>query len=299
MHFRCFLLFLAVQYGSTQPLAVSQDITPETVVAIINGQKFTAGQYQQLIATVPQQMREVAMKQPRVLLEQFAVFQNILAEAEKAKLDQQSPYKERITEARRQILVQAQINDASTAVVVSPDEVKKYYDDNASHYAQAKVKVIFISQVLDERTLAGQTIKKREAEESKKLAADIAAKLKAGGDFVQLAKEHSDDGSTADKGADFPDAIRPDSATVPQSIKDVVLAAKSGDIVGPLEHQTGFYIFRIESNSITPFDQVKGEIYTQLKQEGLKKWMEEVKGRSTVTIENTAFFTKPSEPAQK
>jgi parvulin-like peptidyl-prolyl isomerase len=116
---------------------------------------------------------------------------------------------------------------------------------------------------------------------------------------VQLAKEHSDDASSSDKGADFPDAIRPDSAGVPQHIKEAVLSAKTGEIVGPLEHETGFYIFRIESNEITPFDRAKGEIYNELKQEGLKKWMDEVKSRSTVKIENDAFFTKPPEPAQK
>jgi peptidyl-prolyl cis-trans isomerase C len=297
MYFRCFLLLLAVQYSFAQPISITPEITPETVVATINGQKFTAGQYQELIATMPEQMRDTAIKQPRVLLEQLALFQNILAEAERGKLDEQSPYRERIAEARKQILVQAQINDVSTAVVVSPDEVKKYYDENRPRYGEAKAKVIFISQILNEQTLDGKPTKKREPAESKKLAADILAKLKAGGDFIELAKQHSDDGSTADKGADFPDAIRPNSASVPEPIREAVLAANAGDIVGPLEHQTGFYIFRIESNDIKPFDQVKGDIYTELKQAGLTKWMDEVKNRSSVTIENSTFFTKPSEPA--
>jgi foldase protein PrsA len=296
MYLRCFgLLLLALcafpQTSTSQPV-IAPEVTPDTVIATINGQKFTARQYQQLLANIPQQMRETAMKQPRALLEQYAMFQNILAEAEKSKLDQQSPYSDQIAEARRQILVQAQINDKQSSVVVSPDEVKKFYDDNRERYAEVKAKVIFISLVSNEQTLDGTKKTSRGPEESKKLAHDVVSKLKGGGDFVQLAKEYSDDGSTAEKGADFPDAIRSTSASVPQNIREVILKANNGDILGPLEHETGFYIFRIESMALTPFEQVKGDIYNELKQAGLKKWLDETKNRSTVTIENEAFFTK-------
>jgi hypothetical protein len=296
MYLRCFGLWLlavcAFPQTTASPPQLAPEVTPDTVVATINGQKFTARDYQQLLTNMPQQMRDTAMKQPRALLEQYAMFQSILAEAEKAKLDQQRPYSDQIAEARRQILVQAQINDKQTSIVVSPDEVKKFYDDNRARYAEAKAKVIFISQVSDEQTLDGTKKTSRGPEESRKLAHEVLAKLKNGGDFIRLAKEYSDDGTTAEKGADFPDAIRSTSASVPQNIRDVILKANNGDILGPLDHQTGFYIFRIESIGLTPFEQVKNDIYNELKQAGVKKWLDETKNRSSVTIENEAFFTK-------
>jgi parvulin-like peptidyl-prolyl isomerase len=302
MYFRLFCVCFAVQcsFGQSQSasrLSVEPSITPETVIATVNGKKFTAGDYQQLLQNMNPQMRETAMKQPRAVLEQYALFENILVEAEKAKLDEQSPYKERIAEARRQILVQARVNEQTTAVVVSPDEVKKYYDDNRARYAEAKAKVIFVSQISDERTLDGTPTKKREPEESKKLAHDLVAKLKAGADFVELARKYSDDGSTAEKGADFPDAIRATSSSVPEDIRETVLKANAGDIVGPLQHATGFYIFRVQSVGLTPFEQVKSDIYNELKQAGLTQWLEQTKARSTVAIDNNAFFAKPPAPA--
>ena len=154
MYFRSFCFCLAAFAGFSQqvPTAVSSD----TVVATVNGQKFTIRDFEQLVANMTPQMREAAMKQPRAVLEQYALFQNILAEAEKSKLDQQSPYKERIDEARRQILVQAQISDKSNSIVVSPEDVKKAYEDNRARYAEARAKVIFISQIKDERSLGRQ-----------------------------------------------------------------------------------------------------------------------------------------------
>jgi hypothetical protein len=74
------------------------------------------------------------------------------------------------------------------------------------------------------------------------------------------------------------------------------LKANAGDIVGPLEHQTGFYIFRVESLELTPLDQVKSDISNELKQAGVTKWLEDTKARSTVTIDDSAFFTKPPQP---
>jgi parvulin-like peptidyl-prolyl isomerase len=291
-----------VQYGFTQsnlqPPA-GADITPETVIATVNGKKFTAGEYQQLLRNMNPQMRESAMKQPRALLEQFAMFQNILAEAEQSKLEEQSPYREQIAEARRQVLVQARINEKTTSVVVSPDEVRKHYEENHPRYTEARAKVIFISQVLNEQSLDGKQTKKREPEESKALAQEVLAKVQAGGDFAALAKQYSDDGTTSDTGADLPDAIRSTSSTFPADIREAILKASKGDILGPLEHQTGFYIFRIESIDLTPFDKVKGDIYNELKQAGLTEWLEATKNRSTVTIENDLFFAKPVEPAQK
>jgi parvulin-like peptidyl-prolyl isomerase len=252
MYLRLFCICLIAQISFSQ--STEAGTPPDAVIATVNGKKFTAGDYQRLLLNMTPQMREAAMKQPRAMLEQYALFQNILEEAEKSKLDQQMPYVERIAEARRQILVQARINDQSNAVVVSPDEVKKYYDENRQRYAEAKAKVIFISQISDERRLDGSVTKKREPEESKKLANEVVAKLKSGADFVELAKQHSDDASTADKGADFPDAIRGTSSSVPQNVRDAVLKAKDGDIVGPLEHETGYYIFRVQSVQLAPFE---------------------------------------------
>ena len=304
MYFRLFCVCLAVQCSFSQPkpqepLTNGGAPSPDTVIAIVNGNKFTMGDYQQLLLSMTPQMRETAMKQPRAMLEQYALFQSILAEAEKAKLDQQTPYKERVAEARRQILVQARINEQSNTVVVSPEQVKTYYDENRQRYAEAKAKVLFISMISDERSLDGKKIKQREPEESKALADDLVAKLKGGADFAELAKQYSDDGSTADKGADFPDAIRGTSSSVPQNVRDAVLKASAGDIVGPLHHESGYYIFRVDSVVVAPFEQVKDDIYNTLKQAGLAKWLEEMKGRSSVTIENSVLLAKPPETPQQ
>ena len=67
-----------------------------------------------------------------------------------------------------------------------------------------------------------------------------------------------------------------------------ILAAKPGDIVGPIQHDTGFYIFKILSNGQASFDQVKDDLVKQMKDAGLKSWLDEFKKNSSVTIQNEA-----------
>ena len=35
-----------------------------------------------------------------------------------------------------------------------------------------------------------------------------------------------------------------------RNIRSAVLAAKAGDIVGPMEHATGYYIFKVLTNGL-------------------------------------------------
>jgi hypothetical protein len=42
---------------------------------------------------------------------------------------------------------------------------------------------------------------------------------------------------------------------------------------------------------LTPFDQVKNDVYNELKEAGVKKWLDETKSRSTVIIANDAFVS--------
>ncbi len=244
-----------------------------------------------MISAMNPQMRQVALRQPRQVLDQFALFQKIASEAEKAKLDEQSPYREQIADARRQILVNAQVNAATSQVEVSSADQKKFYDGNKARYTGARAKVIFISQTSVTKGLVDQQVTAtRSPEQSLELANEIVSKLAKGEDFVGLAKQYSDDAETSGKGADFPDLVRPTSATVPQNIRDAILASKAGDIVGPLRHDTGYYVFRIDSIEVIPYDMVKDEIYKELKDLGLRAWLDQTKAGATVVIENEAYF---------
>ena len=277
----CLLLAAAALFAQSAP-------DPAKVIATINGRPVTAGEYDRLLAAMTPEVRAAARKQPAQVLEQFALFETILAEAEKAKLDQQSPYREQLADARRQIMVQAQIASKQAAVVVPPEDIEKAYQQHRSRYAQAKTKVIFLSRMTTSQTLDGKTNDTRAPDHTRKLAAELRSRLNAGEDFVALAKKYSEDG-LGEAGGDFPDVIRPNSATIPAEMRDAILAAKPGDLLGPFEHQTGFYLFRVESAGTPPIEQVRAELDKEIRDAALRDYLAGAKSRSTVKIEPGAF----------
>ena len=62
------------------------------------------------------------------------------------------------------------------------------------------------------------------------------------------------------------------------------------DRPGPIEHATGFYLFRIESIGLPASAQVKEEILAEFRNRALREWVEATRKRVTVRIEDPAFF---------
>src|SRR5579862_1906381 len=71
--------------------APAAPIAPDTVVAEVNGKKYTAAELDKIIGMLPQQYQQMARAQPQ-LLSQVFLMQRLSQDAEKAGLDQKDPY---------------------------------------------------------------------------------------------------------------------------------------------------------------------------------------------------------------
>ena len=128
----------------------------EAVIAVINGRKITISEYKRMLEAQDPKMRSLASSQPKAFLEEYALYETVLAAAEKQGLDQQSPYKEKIAMARRQILAAGMIDETHKNFPVTPEMAKKFYEENSDLYRQAMVKVIFVSKALQMASLSGE-----------------------------------------------------------------------------------------------------------------------------------------------
>jgi parvulin-like peptidyl-prolyl isomerase len=288
---RSFALLLLSVCAWTQGLPI--DDPSDAVVAVVNGRKITKSEYQKMVEAQDANMRALAQQQPKAFLEQYALYDAVLTAAEKAGLDKQSPFKERIAMSRRQILVTGFIDQHHKDFNVPIEEAKSFYEKNKDMYQQAMVRVIFITAMSETRNLDDHKVTKARTPEETKERAETAAKLaREDVDFAKVAQQYSDDPDSAKKGGEFPHPIRPGSANVPANIRGPILAAKAGEIVGPIQHDTGFYIFKVVSNGQASFDQVKEDLVKEMKDAGLKHWLDEFKKNSSVSIQNEALLTE-------
>lgn len=287
------LLRGAAQIAAPGPRNAPADLSPDTVLATVEGKKLTFGEFKTFIGALSPEMQKSALSDRKAFLQQFGLMLRLSGMAEKAKLDERSPYKETIELNRMNLLMNAQVNEAFNNIVVSAEDQQKFYDEHKDRYSQVKVKVIYIPFSSNASSKPDSKGKQPLTEtEAKAKIEKLLAEIRGGADFVKLVKEHSEDATSAAKEGDFGTIRRSDN--IPEAIRSAVFALKPSQVSEPVRQPNGFYLFRAEEVKTRSYAEVKDEIFTEIKQERMKEWLESNRQKVSVTIENEAFFSGPS-----
>jgi peptidyl-prolyl cis-trans isomerase C len=289
--------------GGSQSIPIAETMSilampPQKVVATVDGNKVTAGDLQAVLRTMPPQVQQQALSNRRQFLEQYGVMRRLSAEAEKAKLDQQTPWKESLANMRMQVLLQAEINQKMAEIEVPEEEQKKFYEAHTDRFMQAKVKAIYIPFSTEPVSKVDEKGSKVLAEEEAKAKAESLLKqIRGGADFVKLAKENSGDPVSAGKDGDFGTIKKSDR--IPEAVKTAVFGAKAGEVTEPVRQANGYYLFRIEESGPPPFEQVRDNVANELRNSRFQEWLNSV--QKSVDIKEEAIEMKmevqqPSSP---
>lgn len=149
--------------------------------------------------------------------------------------------------------------DLGRQEAVSEEELRKAYEARAAQY-----------KVEEQRRASHVLVKTKE--EAERVAAE-ARKLPAR--FAELAKKHSQDPGSADKGGDLGTFGR---GMMVKAFEDAVFRMNEGEIAGPVESEFGWHVIRltgVQPAKARPLDDVRNELAAELsKQKGAKKFAE-------------------------
>jgi peptidyl-prolyl cis-trans isomerase C len=269
-------------------------VPPDTVVAEVDGKKYTAAELDKMISILPPQYQQAAHSQPQMLGQVF-LMQRLAADGAKAGLDQKSPYKEQLEINRIQVLSTAYLSDFNNSMQVSEAEQQKYYKDNPDKYKQVQVRVINIAFNPNPGKAEPDGKKLPTEAEAKAKIEDLAKQIQGGADFGKLARDLSDDKTSAAKDGDF-GVVKQDSP-YPQGIKTAVFALKQGELSAPIKQSNSFYLIRAEDISQQPFNDAVLPIIQAVKTAKFQEWLKGMQAQYNVKIENPAYFV-PRVPAQ-
>jgi len=268
--------------------------SPDTVVAEVNGKKYTAADLDKLITMLPAQYQPVARSQPQMLSQVF-LMQRLAEDAEKAGLDKREPFKEQLEMSRIQVLSTAELSDVHNTMPISEADEQKYYNDNHDKFKEVKVRVIYIAfNPTPGKAAPGGKKLLTEVEAQAKIE-DLEKQIKGGADFGKLARDNSDDPVSAAKDGDF-GSVKLDS-TYPQPIKTAVFALKQGELSAPLKQPNGFYLIRADEINQQSFRDATMQVIEAVKQAKFEEWLKGLQAQYNVKIENPAYFA-PRVPAQ-
>ncbi len=141
-------------------------------------------------------------------------------------------------------------------IQVSPQDVQRFFEDNQQQFSTP------------EQVRASHILLKTEGKDEaavKKQAEDLAARAKAGADFADLAKKHSQDESNNAKGGDL------DFFGRGQMVADfdkVAFAMKPGEVSAPVKTEFGYHVIKLTETraaSQRPLAEVRAQIEDQIR----------------------------------
>jgi len=165
---------------------------------------------------------------------------------------------------------------------VSAQEVQRYYDDNLQQYQTP------------EQVTARHILLKTEGKDDaavKKQAEDLLAKIKGGANFAALAKQFSEDESSAVQGGDLGRPFGKDGTMV-KEFEDAAFALKPGETSDLVKTQFGYHIIQLIGKtpaSTRTLEESKIQIEDTLKTERAQKEADRI------STELAGKLTKPED----
>ena len=145
-------------------------------------------------------------------------------------------------------------------IEVTEADAKKFYDENSKLFTRLSASHI-LAAFSDE---PGKNPPTKEQEEAAlKKINDVHKKLKDGGKFEDLAKEHSDCPSK-EKGGNLGEFSQ--GQMVPE-FEEALLGLKANDVSDPVKTRFGYHLIKAGEKKVIPFEEIKGNIIQQLKEE--------------------------------
>lgn len=249
-------------------------LPPETILSSFDGQTITLGEFNQLWDQIPENSKLQLTK--RNVLDQIISEKLLIQEAKNRGLEQDKDVLEQIKNTTEQILVQSLIEkEIIGKVKVDDQEALTYYEENKDNFITKEQ--VYLYNILVE---------------TEEVAKDILEKLKAGGDFIEIAKEKST-GPSAAQGGDLGYVSKGD--LIPE-IENVVFALEIGNISDIIKSEYGFHILKVTDKKpevLKTFEEVKEEILPTLlstkQKEAFDNLIEELKSQVTIEINEEAL----------
>ena len=178
--------------------------------------------------------------------------------------------------------IELSMESLSASAHPSEDDIHAWYEENKGRYISPETRQashILIS--VDESSTD------EEKQEKLGLANELLERARQGGDFSELASEHSDDTGSAQNGGDLGTIAR---GQMVKPFEDAVYMMVEGEIAGPIETRFGYHIIkldRLQESVQKPLVDVRDEVEAEVR----KNQAENLFGELAESFKSLVFET--------
>lgn len=278
----------AVLMAQSKP-AASPAKPADPVVISAGGEQIRASQFNALIQAAPAENQAAMMANKRAVADELGKMLALVSEAHRQGLDQAPNFQAQMMLARDNALAKSVVDKLQATAVPTDAQIQAYYTAHATEFGQTKVRHILVG----DNESAGGPNPRTQAEALAK-ANQLAAKLKAGGDFAAIAKTDSDDPGSKDKGGELGE-VSP-GQTVPE-FDAAITKLPVGQVSDPVHTRFGYHIIQVEGRSTMPLEQAKPIIQDQLTSQAVNNAVNKIATDAHVVVSDSYFGpAKPTPP---
>ena len=267
-------LLLATTLLITSPGMLPLAQAADAAVATVNGKPIKQSLLDFIVKDAGSRGQKIDDNTRSIIVSKLISNELVYQEAQHLGMDKQSDFIAREELAKRELLVNAYLQDYLKKNPVSEADIKSAYEK-------------FKTEVGDKEYSARHILVGTEAE-----AKDIIAQLAKGGDFAKIAKEKSKDTGSKDKGGDL-GWFSPGGMV--KSFGDAVVKLQKGLYTTvPVQTQFGWHVIKLEDirDAQPPtYDKVKDNLQKQLQQRQLEKLLTDLRAKAKI-VDNSATPAK-------
>jgi parvulin-like peptidyl-prolyl isomerase len=264
-------------------------------VIIVGDQKMTAAQVDKFLQALPPNYRAFYGSAGKYLLPQFLVRTKVLAaEAVKQKLDQQPDVVQALAVARETILADAARAYIERGITISDAELQDLYNKDKSLSQEVRISHILIRTAEAPGTATDPSHPALPELGARPKLEDIRKKILAGADFAQMAKQYSEDTTTAASGGDM-GYIKRDQVVPP--IVDAAYSLQPGQVSDLILTPFGLEIIKVVEKHVKTLAEAKPAVQAQLRQTKVNEATRKLAEQDHVFYDKQYFSGQPAKPA--
>lgn len=276
--------------AATTPVATSS-AGPGHVILHVNGEAVTEGEFQASYSQLPEEVqRQFASEAGKqAFAEQIVRLKLLEQEGHKLGVEKDPRVAGQLAADQTSIMASATAQKMGTPP--TNEAVVKFYNDNKKNFEATELSHILVAY-------QGGAVPARSGnapgrEEAMKKAQMIAQQLKGGADFGKLARQYSDDASSAERGG----VLGPFSpGMLPPELEARVSQLQPGQTSDPIPSRFGIHIFKVGAHTAQPLEQVRPGITQRMQQKATLDKVELMRKSAKVEFDPKFFPEANAKP---
>jgi peptidyl-prolyl cis-trans isomerase C len=273
------VLIAGCEQKTADSVATAPVVEKADAVAVVNGKYIPKSTLENLEKEIAERSQGQTFPKEK-LIEELIQRELLVQDAIKKNLDKSPEVVERLEDAKKTLLTQADVQNFIKANPVTDAEIKTEYDSKVAGENGTEYK-------------ARHILVKTEAEAQK-----LIAELDKGADFAKLANKHSLDAKESKNGGDLGWFV---ATQMVEPFSKAVIALEKGKYTKtPVQTQFGWHVILKEDSRVQtppPLESVKEQLIPLLQRQKVQKMIEDLRKQAKVEILVPLTEEKPATPA--